>query len=564
MTTITGARVIAASLVRQGITSVAGIPGGANLPLFDALAETPIRIVLARHEQGAGFISQGMARVSGVPQVCLATSGPGAMNLLTAIADAKADSVPLVCVTGQVPRALLGTDAFQEVDVYGLTIPISKYNVLVRRAADLPRIMTEAFQIAASGRPGPVVIDVPRDVQTEAFDFDGWPTSGRLEPPAVPSPAELARAAALLARAERPLLYCGGGAARGGAASAVAALAEALDAPVVTTLMALGLLPPEHPRNAGMIGMHGAPAANHLLADCDLLVAVGARFDDRATGDAKRFCPDAAVLHIDIDPAEHHKNRRALVALAGDAGRVLDALLPLVPSRPRPEWRSRREALCRDHAYVLPELDDPKSPYGVLATVADLVGPDAIVTTDVGQNQMRAAQAWPCHRPGRFLTSGGLGTMGFGLPSAIGAALAEPGTTVVCVTGDGGLLMNVQELATVVELGLPVKILLMDNGVLGLVRQQQALFVGGRYTASTFAARPDFPALAAAFGLGAVDLEHCRDPRGALAAALAAPGPALVRVPVDPDSHVYPMVPPGAANTEMILEERHASAKGNN
>ncbi len=558
---ITGARIIAESLVRHGITTVAGIPGGANLPLFDAIAATPIRIVLARHEQGAGFIAQGMARISGKPQVCIATSGPGVMNMLTAVADAKADSVPLVCLTGQVPRGLMGTDAFQEVDVYGLTIPIAKHNMLARRAADLPRLVAEAFRIASSGRPGPVVLDIPRDVQTEEILMEEWPAAGEAEAGPMPDPTDLARAAALLARSERPVLYCGGGAVGCGAADAVAALADALDAPVVTTLMGLGLLPPDHPRNAGMIGMHGRPAANHLLDDCDLLVAVGARFDDRATGDAKRFCPDAAVVHIDIDPAEHNKNRRAHVALAGDAGRVLDALLPLVPARPRPGWTRRRDALCREHPWSLPRLDDPGSPYGVLWAVAGILGPDAIVTTDVGQNQMRAAQVWPCRRPGRFLTSGGLGTMGFGLPSAIGAALAAPGTPVVCVTGDGGLLMNVQELATAVELGLPVKILLMDNGVLGLVRQQQAFFVGGRYTASTFGARPDFPALAAAFGMAAVDLERCRDPRGALAAALTAPGPALVRVAVDPDAHVYPMVPPGAANNEMILEERHACAK---
>ena len=562
MIQMTGARIIAESLVRHGITVVTGIPGGANLPLFDAIAETPVRIVLARHEQGAGFITQGMARVSGTPQVCVATSGPGAMNLLTAIADAKADSVPMVCLTGQVSRGLIGTDAFQEVDVYGLTIPIAKHNMLVRRASDLPRLMAEAFRIASSGRPGPVVIDVPRDVQTELVSFDAWPDPGRPDSQSMPHPAELAKAAALMAASERPVLYCGGGAARCGAGDAVARLAEALDAPVVTTLMGLGLLPVGHPRNAGMIGMHGRPASNHLLTDCDLLVAIGARFDDRATGDAKRFCPDAAVVHIDIDPAEHHKNRRAHVALAGDAAKVLEALLPLVPARPRPGWSAHRAVLRELHPFSLPALGDPKSPYGVLAAVADLLGPEAIVTTDVGQNQMRAAQVWPCDRPGRFLTSGGLGTMGFGLPAAIGAALAAPGTTVACVTGDGGLLMNIQEMATLVELGLPVKILLMDNGVLGLVRQQQAFFVEGRYTASTFSARPDFTALAAGFGMAGLDLEPCRDGRGALAAALAAPGPALIRIPVDPDAHVYPMVPPGAANSEMILqEERHANAQ---
>ncbi len=556
----TGARIIAESLVRHGIDVVSGIPGGANLPIFDAIAETPIRIVLARHEQGAGFISQGMARVSGRPQVCVATSGPGAMNLLTAIADAKADSVPLVCITGQVPRALIGTDAFQEVDVYGLTIPIAKHNMLVRRAADLPRVMADAFRLAGSGRPGPVVVDVPRDVQTEQVALDDWPEAVAPDIQIMPHTADLTRAAALLAASERPVLYCGGGAVACRAGEAVAALAEALDAPVVTTLMGLGLLPDDHPRNAGMVGMHGRPAVNHAVCECDLLVAIGARFDDRATGDAKRFCPDAAVVHIDIDPAEHHKNRRAHVALAGDAGKVVEALARLVPARPRPEWAARREALRREYTFMPPGTDDPSSPYGMLVAAAEILGPEAIVTTDVGQNQMRAAQVWPCRRPGRFLTSGGLGTMGFGLPSAIGAALAAPGTPVACVTGDGGLLMNIQEMATLAELGLPVKILLMDNGVLGLVRQQQAFFVEGRYTASTFASRPDFATLAAGFGMACVDLEHCRDARGALAAALTAPGPALVRLPVDPDAHVYPMVPPGAANNEMILEEHHANA----
>jgi len=556
----TGARIIAQSIVRHGIDVVTGIPGGANLPLFDAIAEASIRIVLARHEQGAGFISQGMARVTGKPQVCLATSGPGAMNLLTAIADAKADSVPLVCITGQVPRGLIGTDAFQEVDVYGLTIPIAKHNMLAHRASDLPRMMTEAFRIAAAGRPGPVVIDVPRDVQTEAVTLEAWPEPARVDAPSMPHPADLAKAAALMAASERPVLLCGGGAARCGAGRAVLALAEALDAPVVTTLMGLGILPHDHPRNAGMVGMHGRPAVNHALDCSDLLVAIGARFDDRATGDAKRFCPGAAVVHIDIDPAEHHKNRRAHVALAGDAARVLDALLPLVPARERPDWDGHRAGLRREHAFMPPGLDDPKSPYGMLVAAAEILGPDALVTTDVGQNQMRAAQVWPCRKPGTFLTSGGLGTMGFGLPAAIGAALAAPGTPVACVTGDGGLLMNIQEMATLAELGLPVKILLMDNGVLGLVRQQQAFFVEGRYTASTFGARPDFPALAAAFGMACVDLDHCRDARGALAAALRAPGPALVRLAVDPDAHVYPMVPPGAANNEMILEGNHAKA----
>lgn len=560
MPTATGARIVARCLVRQGITTLAGIPGGANLPLFDALAEEPIRIVLARHEQGAGFICQGMARVTGKPQVCVATSGPGAMNLLTAIADAKADSVPMVCLTGQVSRGLIGTDAFQEVDVYGLTIPIAKHNYLVRRAEDLLRVIPEAFRVAASGRPGPVVVDIPRDVQTEEVTFDAWPEPGHPQTPGTPDPADLARAAALLARSERPLLYCGGGAARS-AAAGVAQLAEALDAPVVTTLMALGILPPEHPRNLGMLGMHGAPAANHALAECDLLFAIGARFDDRATGDAKRFCPDAAVVHIDIDPAEHHKNRRAHVALAGDAGRILEELTPLVPARLRPNWTARVASLRREHDAPPPGQDDVKSPYGVLVATARAVGENAIVTTDVGQGQMRAAQVWPCRQPGRFLTSGGLGTMGFGLPSAIGAALAEPGTPVVAVVGDGGLLMNIQELATLSELRLPVKVLLSDNGCLGLVRQQQAFFCDGRFSASTFDSHPDYAAVAQAFGLPAVDLEHSRDAGGALEAALAAPGPALIRLPVDPDAYVYPMVPPGAANSDMILEGTHAHAK---
>ena len=556
----TGAQIIVELLERQGVETVAGIPGGANLPLYDALGQSAIRHVLVRHEQAAGFMAQGMARVTGRPQVCLATSGPGAVNLLTAVADAMLDSVPIVCITGQVPGGLIGTDAFQEVDVYGMSIPITKHNYLVRSVEELLDVVPEAFRIAASGRPGPVLIDVPKDVQAAVMDVEQWPEPGRADAAPAPDAMGLERASAMLDAAARPVLYLGGGVANPRGAAVATALAERVSAPAVMTLMGLGVVPIAHPLALGMLGMHAAPYTNRLLEECDLLLAAGVRFDDRATGRLDRFCPDAKVIHVDIDPGELGKLRRPHVAMAGDAAVVLESLLQAAPSRSRDAWLERVAELRREYPMRVPEADDAAAPYGLVLETARKAGPDAIVCTDVGQHQMRVAQVHPHLKPRRWLTSGGLGTMGFGLPTAMGAALADPDAVVICFSGDGSLLMNIQELATLAEHRLNVKIVLMNNNCLGLVRQQQELFYGGRYTAVHYGNAVDFPALAKGFGLPAVDLAGATDVKAALDEALAAPGPCLIHAPCDAASGVYPMVPPGAANCEMIEEVRDEPA----
>jgi acetolactate synthase-1/2/3 large subunit len=551
-----GADLVVRLLERQGVTTIAGIPGGAVLPLYDALARAgTIRHVLARHEQGAGFIAQGIARSTGRPGVCVASSGPGATNLITAIADAKLDSIPLVAITGQVPRALLGTDAFQEVDTFGLSLPVTKHNFLVRSARDLLRVVPSAFNIAASGRPGPVLIDIPKDVQTELVDVEEWPAPGARDNTRAACDDALARAAAMIEAAERPILYLGGGVVASGAARAAVALAERSSLPTVMTLMGLGCMPADHPLALGMLGMHGAPYTNHALDECDLLIAIGARFDDRATGKLAEFCPRASVIHADIDAAELHKLRAAQLAISADARAVLEPLLPRVRSRKRTAWLERIRTLKRQHPLSMPRLDSLRSPYGLVHAVAAVLDDDALVTTDVGQHQMWVAQAYPLRRARQWLTSGGLGTMGFGLPAAIGAALAHPERTVVCFSGDGSILMNVQEFATAAEERANVKVVLMNNRSLGLVYQQQTLFYGRRTFASEYARTPDFVALMRGFGVDAVDLERAADPRRALADALRAPGPCLIHAPIATHEQVLPMVPPGAANTEMILSE---------
>lgn len=561
MPTLTGADLIIRLLERQQVETIAGIPGGANLPLYDALARrATIQHVLARHEQGAGFMAQGMARVSGRPGVCFATSGPGATNVMTALADAKLDSIPVVCITGQVPLAMIGTDAFQEIDTYGMSIPATKHNFLVRSAAELLEVIPAAFRIAASGRPGPVLVDVPKDVQNQSLTFDDWPEPGGADPLPAPEPEAVAAAAALINQARRPVLYLGGGVIHSGAAPAARALAEKASLPTTMTLMGLGVLAPEHPLSLGMLGMHAAPYTNRVLEECDLLIALGARFDDRATGRVADFCPDARVVHVDIDPGELHKIRAAHVGLTGDVAAVLEALLPQVDAHLRPLWLSRVADLKADHPLQTPGLDDPLSHYGLIHHTARGVDDEAVVVTDVGQHQMWTAQAYPFRRPRQWLTSGGLGTMGFGVPAAIGAALAEPERTVVCFTGDGSLLMNIQELATAAELGCNLKIVLMNNDALGLVCQQQDLFYGRRIYASRFQGGVDFVAAARAFGMPALDLGSAADPAGTLAGALAEPGPCLIHAPIDLEAKVYPMVPPGAANRDMIEGEETSDA----
>ncbi|MBS7444690.1 acetolactate synthase large subunit [Enterobacter sp. 120016] len=552
-TRFTGAQLIVHLLERQGITTVAGIPGGTVLPLYDALSQsTQIRHVLARHEQGAGFIAQGMARTQGKPAVCMACSGPGATNLVTAIADARLDSIPLICITGQVPSSMIGTDAFQEVDTYGISIPITKHNYLVRDISELPQVISDAFRIAQSGRPGPVWIDIPKDVQTAEIEIDVLPEPGERAPAPEFSAESVRDAAAMINAAKRPVLYLGGGAIN--AADEIRQFAEKANLPTTMTLMALGMLPKAHPLSLGMLGMHGARSTNYILQEADLLIVMGARFDDRAIGKTEQFCPNAKIIHVDIDRAELGKIKQPHVAIQGDVAEVLAQLIPQTDATERADWRQLVADLQREFPGAIPTEGDPLSHYGLINAVAACVDDSAIITTDVGQHQMWTAQAYPLNRPRQWLTSGGLGTMGFGLPAAVGAALANPDRKVICFSGDGSLMMNIQEMATAAENQLDVKIILMNNEALGLVHQQQSLFYKQGVFAATYPGMINFMQIAAGFGLHTCDLNAEEDAHAALQAAISRPGPALIHVRIDPEQKVYPMVPPGAANTEMVGE----------
>ena len=547
-----GATITVKLLERQGIRIVSGIPGGANLPLYDALLDSPITHVLARHEQGAAFIAQGMARTTGRAAVCFATSGPGATNLLTAIADARADSIPLVAITGQVHSALMGRDAFQEVDTYGLCLPITKHTFMVRSPQELLDIIPEAFRIAETGRPGPVVVDIPKDVQTATLSFDNWPGPHCQTQPVCPLDQDLIRRlAGRINRAQRPVILSGGGVTAADAAGFISKLANIHSIPVATTLMGLGTFPTHNKLSLGFIGMHGSRYANNVMDAADLVIAVGARFGDRATGRVDEFCSGAEIIHIDIDAKEFGKIKQPALAIRGDIKEVIEGLLPFIEPNDRPDWLNRLKIFHGLYAEQPASQDDLRDPSGLIRAIAEHADKDAVITTDVGQHQMWTAQNYPFSRPRSFLTSGGLGTMGFGLPAAIGAALARPERQVICISGDGSIYMNIQELATLAELGLNVKVIVMNNNHLGLVRQQQELFFNGRYHAS----------LARAFGLRGIDLGA--DASATLAQALEQPGPLLVDAPIHAEANVYPMVPPGAANGQMIGGKTGGCCAGN-
>ena len=559
---ISGAQLIIDFLEQRGVDIVAGMPGGALLPLYEALgASTQIRHVLARHEQAAGFIAQGMARLSGRAGVCFVTSGPGVTNVVTALADAKLDSVPLVCIAGQVPTHLIGTDAFQEVQTLDIVRRITKGRYFVKSAAEIIDVLSTAFQLAEQGRPGPVLIDLPKNIQTERIWLEDvrYPKQTALPSPSRSPEQNLAydRAAELIAYAERPVLYLGGGVINSRAHALVRQLAEETDIPVTTTLMALGLLPHNHPLNLGMLGMHGARYTNQVIDSADLLIAIGVRFDDRATGTPTHFAPRAKIIHIDIDPRELGKIKPPTLAIEDDAARATRQLLKrthVLTARylRRDPWHAQIRDLRMSHPLRMPRAEQICSPYGIMRALGKLLPEDAVVTTDVGQHQMWAAQALPLRRPGRWLTSGGLGTMGFGLPAAIGAALVNSGAPVVCLTGDGSLLINIQELATLAELDLDVRIILLDNAALGLVRQQQELFYSKRFVASRFARGTDFVSIATAFQIRATNLGSETDPDSALEQAMNTRGPWLIRVPIDETEHVFPFVKPGGANTQSL------------
>lgn len=554
---LTGAEILIRLLERQGVRIIAGIPGGALLPVYEALADSvQLRHVLARHEQAAGFIAQGIARITGKAGVCFATSGPGVTNIVTALADAKLDSVPLVCIAGQVPTHLIGTDAFQEVATIEMVRPITKACFFVRSAQELAQIVPRAFAIAEGGRPGPVLIDIPKDIQLQRCVFDANAPEHSHDTAPIADERFLARdfeaAAALINESQRPMLYVGGGVVKARAQQLVRDFVRRTQIPATTTLMALGTLPANHPLNLGMLGMHAARFTNMAIHECDLLIACGARFDDRATGDPKKFAPDAKVIHIDIDAREFGKIRQPTVRIHADAGRALNALMHRVERIERSDWLRRIEHLRNNHPLHTPDLEAVCSPYGIVKAIADVAPDDCIVTTDVGQHQMWVAQAFPFQRSDRWLTSGGLGTMGFGLPAAIGAALACPHATTICFTGDGSLLMNIQELATLADLKLDVKIIVLDNAALGLVRQQQELFYRQRFTASHFLQPTHFAHVAQAFGIAGIDLAHAADPSATLEQAFRERGPALIRVPINREHHVLPMVAPGKSNLEAV------------
>ena len=550
----TGAQLVVHLLERQGITMVSGIPGGSILPIYDALSQsTQIRHILARHEQGAGFIAQGMARTEGKPAVCMACSGPGATNLVTAIADARLDSIPLVCITGQVPASMIGTDAFQEVDTYGISIPITKHNYLVRDIAELPQVISDAFRIAQSGRPGPVWIDIPKDVQSATIELEALPEPGERAPAPAFAPESVREAAAMINAAKRPVLYLGGGVIN--APQAIRELAEKANLPTTMTLMALGMLPKAHPLSLGMLGMHGARSTNFILQEADLLIVLGARFDDRAIGKTEQFCPNAKIIHVDIDRAELGKIKQPHVAIQGDVAEVLAQLNPQIEAQPREEWRQLVADLQREFPCAIPQESDPLSHYGLINAVAACVDDEAIITTDVGQHQMWTAQAYPLNRPRQWLTSGGLGTMGFGYGAAIGAQMAlGRDQRVVMFTGDGSFHMNLNEACTAVSYELPIITVIFNNQVLGMVRQWQTAFYGKRFSQTDPHRKTNFVKLAEGFGLKGYHCENLAQFQEAFADALKQKGPTWIECMIDKDEKVLPMIPGGGDINDIIMK----------
>ena len=551
------------ALRRHGVEHIFGYPGGAILPIYDELHKAEsrgwLKHILVRHEQGGTHAADAYARATGKVGVCFGTSGPGATNLVTGIATAHMDSVPMVVITGQVPRAAIGTDAFQETDIFGITLPIVKHSWVVRDPRDIGRIVAEAFLIAASGRPGPVLIDVPKDVGVEEFDYTPV-EPGSAKPAgfkATPAPEAHAinAALAMIRQARRPLLYVGGGAISCAAHPQVHQLAERFRLPVTTTLMGKGAFDEQHPLAVGMLGMHGTAYANFAVTDCDLLIAAGARFDDRVTGRLDGFAPRAQVIHIDIDAAELGKTRRPDVAVVADVKDALEALLAASAgedSSGRTEaWLERINTWKQHYPLVVPAPEGEIAPQEVVAMLQELA-PKAYVTTDVGQHQMWAAQFLHTG-PRHWISSAGLGTMGFGMPAAMGVQTAFPDQQVICVAGDASILMNIQELGTLSQYNLPVKVVVLNNGWQGMVRQWQESFYGERYSASEMTGgMPNFPMVAEGFGVKGVRISERSTLRQQLSEALAHPGPAFIEVQVRRNENCYPMVPPGASNAQMV------------
>ncbi|HEY3938345.1 MAG TPA: biosynthetic-type acetolactate synthase large subunit [Bryobacteraceae bacterium] len=562
---LSGAKILLNCLTAENVECMFGYPGGVTLPLYDALYDHPLRHVLVRHEQNAAFAAQGYARTTGKVGVCCATSGPGATNLVTGLVDAMMDSIPIVALTGQVTSKLMGSDAFQEADTFGITRSATKHNFMVKNIADLPLVVHEAFYIAASGRPGPVLVDVTKDVfQAQAH----YTPVNEIHLPGYKVYSEghagqIRRAAQMMWEAERPFVYAGGGIIAANASQQLRALVEALDVPTVCTLMGLGGLPAEHPNFISMPGMHGSYAANMGLSNTDLIIALGVRFDDRVTGRLAAFAPHAKVIHVDIDPAEVGKNRIADLPIVGDVKRVLPKLLhelnELGPSMKaknsskRQAWWKQIREWKEEHPLIAEPSPNEIKPQHLMAEIDRLSGGRAIVASDVGQHQMWAAQLIRFNEPRLWINSGGLGSMGFGLPAAIGAQFARPDKLVFAIVGDGGFQMSIPELATIMNHSLPIKIVVMNNGHLGMIRQWQELFYNNRLSEAELKSFPDVEKLAGAYGFKGRSVSSVNEMPAALKAAVDEPGPFLLNVHVSPFENVFPMVPAGGAINEMVL-----------
>ena len=556
---LSGAHIVWESLVREGVEVAFGISGGAVIHLYHALPEYPIRHVLMRHEQAAAHAADGYARTTGKVGVCIATSGPGATNLVTGLATAYMDSSPVVAITGQVPSSLIGKDAFQEVDITGITLPITKHNYLVTEVEALPMVIKEAFHIARSGRPGPVLIDIAKDVQAASMEYE-YPAEVNLpgyRPTLIGNQRQIKQAAQLTNEAQRPLIIAGHGIMLAGAEDELRELVEKAQIPVVNTLLGLSTIPETHPLCLGMGGMHGEAYANKALQEADLILNIGSRFDDRLTGPVSTFVPEAKIIHIDVDPAEIGKNVPVDLPIVGDAKNVLQALLPLIEPTSHPDWTSkigewRAESAKRD---ILEQETDALIPQYVVRHIWHATKGNAIMVSDVGQNQMWEAQYFSHHKPRGLLSSGGLGTMGFALPAAIGAQMGKPEEVVWATAGDGGFQMNIQELATVAQEKLPLKIAILNNGFLGMVRQWQQLFFEGRYSGTPLLG-PDFAKVAEAYGIPGSTVREKSQVVPAIEQAMATDGPALIDFIVEQEENVYPMVAPGGSIGNMLRRPR--------
>jgi len=561
---LNGAQAVWESLVREGVDTVFGISGGAVINLYHEMPNYPIRHVLMRHEQAAAHAADGYARATGKVGVCIATSGPGATNLVTGLATAFMDSLPMVAITGQVASPLIGTVAFQEIDITGVTLPVTKHNYLVTDVQELPRVLKEAFTIARTGRPGPVLIDIAKDVQQIEFDYE-YPEEVGLPGFHLPNGSfvgQLQQAAEMLNQAQKPLIIAGHGVVLAEAEQELQALAEKANTPVVTTLLGISSIPESHPLCLGMAGMHGEAYTNLALSEADLIISLGSRFDDRLTGPAERFARQAKIIHVDIDPVEINKVVPADLAVVGDLGEVLPALVPLVKSADHAEWLAtiqewRGESAQRD--IVAQETDD-LAPQYVIREIWHATQGEALMVSDVGQNQMWEAQYFIHHKRRGLLSSGGLGTMGFALPAAIGAQLGQPEEAVWVTVGDGGFQMNIQELATVAQEKLPIKIAILNNGYLGMVRQWQEIFFDKNYSGTPLSG-PDFVRVAEAYGIPGIVVKEKSEEAPAIAQAIATDGPVLIDFQVVQEENVYPMVAPGASLNQMLRRPLAQEAK---